>query len=205
MEIITALERIKPHRQTPPSDDNIRRLHYNASGEGVVSWKTSGSFKLSEWEILSRLLAPLDLFSWSLNVSRLLIESTTIDTSDGQNYGKCSSEAQSTRALDSTYPEVRATAEGEGRHFRWGLWNTEISSRLPSLQVLLSIFSRKGWRKSGQKSSTSPPLTEQSPPPPSHYPTCTPPIHSYHLYMSPNSLFYICSFFRPVVAYFLPL
>ncbi len=31
------------------------------------------------------------------------------------------------------------------RHFRWGLWNTGISSRLSS-------FSRKGWRKFGQKS-----------------------------------------------------
>ncbi len=35
--------------------------------------------------------------------------------------------------------------------------------------------------------------------------TCIPPINSYHLYMLPNSLFYICCFFRPVVAYFLPL
>ncbi len=37
------------------------------------------------------------------------------------------------------------------------------------------------------------------------HPTCTPPINSYHLYMLPNSLFYVCGFFRPVVAYFLPL
>ncbi len=44
--------------------------------------------------------------------------------------------------------KVRATAEGEGRNFRWGLWNTGKSSRIPSLQFLLSIFSRKGWRKS---------------------------------------------------------
>ncbi len=37
------------------------------------------------------------------------------------------------------------------------------------------------------------------------HPTYTPPIISYHLYMLPNSLFYICGFFRPVLAYFLPL
>ncbi len=42
MEIITALERIKPHPQTPPpSDDNIRRLHYNASG-GLFKGKLVG-------------------------------------------------------------------------------------------------------------------------------------------------------------------
>ncbi len=37
--------------------------------------------------------------------------------------------------------------------------------------------------------SPSPPLTEHSPPP---LPTCTPPINSYHLYMLPSSLLYIC-------------
>ncbi len=36
------------------------------------------------------------------------------------------------------------------------------------------------------------------------YKVC-PPINSYHLHMSPNSLLYICRFFRPVVAYILPL
>ncbi len=34
----------------------------------------------------------------------------------------------------------------------WGLWNIGISSRLPSLQPLLSKISRRGWRKFGQKS-----------------------------------------------------
>ncbi len=34
---------------------------------------------------------------------------------------------------------------------------------------------------------------------------CTPSINKYHLYMLPNSLLYICGFFRPVMAYFLPL
>ncbi len=33
-----------------------------------------------------------------------------------------------------------------------GLWNTELSSRLPSLQLLQPMFSRKGWRKFRQKS-----------------------------------------------------
>ncbi len=34
------------------------------------------------------------------------------------------------------------------------------------------------------------------------FPTCIPPINSYHLYVLPNSLLYICGIFRPVVAYF---
>ncbi len=43
--------------------------------------------------------------------------------------------------------------------FRWGLWNTWISSRPPSLQLLLSMFSRKGWKNFGQKSLLiSPPI-----------------------------------------------
>ncbi len=79
------------------------------------------------------------------------------------------------------YSKVRATAEGEGRHFRWGLWNTGISSRLPSLQYLLSIFSRRGWRKFGQKpfpiSPTDWALISPFPYPP--HPTCTPPIDSF--------------------------
>ncbi len=49
--------------------------------------------------------------------------------------------------------------------------------------------------------SPSPPLTKHpySPIPPAHH------IYSYHPYVLPNSLFDICGFFRPVVAYFLPL
>ncbi len=39
-----------------------------------------------------------------------------------------------------------------GLAFSVGLWKTEISSRLPSLQFLLSMFSRKGWKMFGQKS-----------------------------------------------------
>ncbi len=50
------------------------------------------------------------------------------------------------------YSKVRATAEGEGWPFWWAMWNTGISPRLPSLRLFLSIFSRKGWRKFGQKS-----------------------------------------------------
>ncbi len=72
---------------------------------------------------------------------------------------------------------------------------------------ILSMFSRKGWRKFGL--SPSPPLTEHSPTPLSPttppLPTCIPPINRYHLYMLPNSLLYTCGFFRAVVAYFLPL
>ncbi len=40
---------------------------------------------------------------------------------------------------------------------------------------------------------------------PSPSPTCTPPINSYHLYMLPNFLLYMCGFFRPVVGFLLPL
>ncbi len=56
--------------------------------------------------------------------------------------------------------------------------------------------------------SPSPPLTEQSPllfPYPPLLFAYTLPINSHHLYMLPNSLLYICGFFRPVVAYSLPL
>ncbi len=66
----------------------------------------------------------------------------------------CSSSVLLDAALDGThtrYSKVRAIAEGEGRHSRWGLWNTGISSRLPSLQLHLSMLSRKGWKKCGQK------------------------------------------------------
>ncbi len=91
------------------------------------------------------------------------------------------------------YSKVRATAEREGRHFRWGLWNTGISFRLPSLRLLLSMFSWKCWRKFGQKSfhisSMDWTLISSFPSPP--HPICTPPINSYHLVMLPNSLFYM--------------
>ncbi len=83
---------------------------------------------------------------------------------------------------------VGATAEGEGRYFRWGLWNTGISSRLPSLQLLLSMFSRNRWRKFRQKSFSISPIdwTLTQPPfslPPPALPTCIPPINIYHLDM----------------------
>ncbi len=57
----------------------------------------------------------------------------------------------------------------------------------------------------GRNLSPFPPLTEHSPNLPPPLPTCTPPINSFHVYMKPNSLLYVCGFFRPVVAYFLPL
>ncbi len=57
-----------------------------------------------------------------------------------------------TRSTPTSYTKVPATAEGEGRHYRWGLGNIGISSRLPSSQLLLSMVLRKGWRKFGQKS-----------------------------------------------------
>ncbi len=101
---------------------------------------------------------------------------------------------------------VWATAEGEGRHSRWGLWNTGISPRLPLLQLLLSMFSRRDWRKSGQKSFPISPIDWNLISPIRYpHPTCTSPVNSYNLYMLPNSLLYICGFFRPVVSSFLPL
>ncbi len=35
----------------------------------------------------------------------------------------------------------------KGQHFRWGMWNTRISSRLPSLQLLLPLFFKKRLEK----------------------------------------------------------
>ncbi len=75
------------------------------------------------------------------------------------------------------YPyKVRATAGGEGQPFWWGLWNPRISPRLPSLQLLLPMFSRKGLTELFPHLSNWP--NTHSP-----LPTCTPPINSYHLYM----------------------
>ncbi len=37
-------------------------------------------------------------------------------------------------------------------HLRGSLWKTKISSRLPSHQLFLSMFSRIGWKTFGQKS-----------------------------------------------------
>ncbi len=65
-------------------------------------------------------------------------------------------------ALESTptrYSKVRATAEGEGQSLRWELWNIGISSRPPSLQLLLSKCLRRGWRKFGQESVPISPIT----------------------------------------------
>ncbi len=56
------------------------------------------------------------------------------------------------KGTHTKYSKVRTTVGGEGQLFRWGLWNIGISSRLPSLQLLLSMFSRRGLRKFGQKS-----------------------------------------------------
>ncbi len=49
--------------------------------------------------------------------------------------------------------------------------------------------------------NTHPHLPFPSPP----LPTYTPPINSYHFYMLPNSLLYICGWFRPGVTHFMPL
>ncbi len=58
------------------------------------------------------------------------------------------------------------------RDFRWGLWSIGISCQLPSLQLLLSMFSRNGWRKFGQKSFSISPIdwTLIPPFPQAHHP-----------------------------------
>ncbi len=70
----------------------------------------------------------------------------------------------------SRYSKVRATAEGEGRHFRWGLWNIGISFRRYS--SFCQCFQETVGGSWDRNLSPSPPLTEHSPPPfpPAHHP-----------------------------------
>ncbi len=80
----------------------------------------------------------------------------------------------------------------------------EILEKAPDFRRYSSFcqcFQETAGESLDRSLSPSIPLTEHSPP----LPTCTPPINSYHLYTLPNSLLYICGFFRPVVAYFLSL
>ncbi len=59
--------------------------------------------------------------------------------------------------------------------FRWGLWNIGISCRHPSLQLLLSKFSRRGWRTFGQRSlPIGWTLNYPIPSPPAHHPLTAP-------------------------------
>ncbi len=76
------------------------------------------------------------------------------------------------RRSPSSYSKVRATAEGEGRHFRRGLSNAGINSRPPSLQLFCQCFQETVGRSLDRSLSPSPPLTEHSPPPfqPAHHP-----------------------------------
>ncbi len=57
--------------------------------------------------------------------------------------------------LPYTHPGLRGhpykVLQGASHRRRRGLWNIEISSRIPSFQHLLTTLSRKGWRKFGQK------------------------------------------------------
>ncbi len=97
------------------------------------------------------------------------------------------------KGTSTRYSKVRATAEGEGRYYQR---ITGIISRLPSLQVLLSMLENV-WTEVFHHLPRG--LNTHLPTPLSHS-TCTPPINSYHLYMLPNSTFYTCGFFRPFVA-----
>ncbi len=92
---------------------------------------------------------------------------------------------------------MRATAEGEGGHFHWGLWNTGIRSRFPSLQQLLPIFSWRSWRKFWQKSFPISPIDWTLIPSFSYSPhsTCTPLSNSYDFYMQPNMILVLYMWF----------
>ncbi len=60
------------------------------------------------------------------------------------------------------YSKVRANTGEEGQPFLWGLWNIGISSRPPSLQLLLSKFSKNNGENFGRRLSLLFPLTEIS-------------------------------------------
>ncbi len=89
---------------------------------------------------------------------------------------------------------VVSTVLGSRPHVSARIWRKSITASPKTRQWAEALF-------------PSPPLTEHSSPhfATSPHPTFTPHINSYHLYMLPNSLFYICGFFRPIVAFFLPL
>ncbi len=56
------------------------------------------------------------------------------------------------RIVEAMKKQVVSHKRRRGSAFSVRVVNTAISSRLPSLQLLLSMFSRNGGRKVGQKS-----------------------------------------------------
>ncbi len=103
--------------------------------------------------------------------------------------------------------DLLSTYRGLGHIKTINQFTTGISCRLPSLHLILSMFSRNVWRTFGQKSFPISPInwTLTSPFP---YPPITPAHHPLTVISSicyPTPCLYICGFFKPVVAYFLPL
>ncbi len=92
-------------------------------------------------------------------------------------------------------PPQLAITEGEDRSFRWGLLNTEISFRLPSLRLLLSM---RSWIKLGQRSFPISPFNYWM-----HYWMHISPIQSQ--FLLPTSLLCLRALFRLVVDLFVPL
>ncbi len=98
-------------------------------------------------------------------------------------------------------PKERVGIFGEGCEI------VELTPGFRRYSSLCQCFQEKVGESLNRSLSQFPPLTELSfhhrPTPPCL--NCTPLINSFHLYKLPNSLFYICGFFRPVVANLLPL
>ncbi len=66
--------------------------------------------------------------------------------------------------------KVKATAEGEGRPFRWGLWNIWLSSQLLLLQLFRQNFQEKVGESVDRNHFPSSPMTEHSSPQSSNLP-----------------------------------
>ncbi len=100
------------------------------------------------------------------------------------------------------FSKVRATTEGEGLLFLWGLWNTGKCSARPSLQLILASFCKNNEIVWTEVFPHLPHWLNTHFQFPLHpHTTCTPPLNIYHFYMLPNSRFYLCSFLSPAEAY----
>ncbi len=104
----------------------------------------------------------------------------------------------------SRYTKLRAIAGGEDRPFRRGLWNIGVISRLPSIRLLMLIFSRKvGESLEGGLSPSARMIsfkTEHSFPqfrtPPS---TFVSPFHIYRSFMLSDSLYCLYGFLLIII------
>ncbi len=93
------------------------------------------------------------------------------------------------------YKVLQGASHRRIRGSLFSVWVVKYWNKRPASVV--TAPSVKVFQKRLEKVWTSPPFPSPLP--------CIPPINSYHLYMLPNSLLYICGFFSPVVSYFLPL